>query len=670
MSLKLKVNEIVFFKKRNFISLACINELNKDQISVITEEGKQLNLQVDQIVYCSGVCSDKTANSSEIKLELRALRRQLDENKEKVDLKTIWDCVYDPQKSCGYNLQDIIELYTDKESSSLEKLQFVWALQRDEIYFKKQDGLIYLNTPSESEEIIKRKKETLRKDQEKEQALDWIKGAHDGTAEVNKEDIEKYSDYIELIKGYAVFIDKYERLKEAKALLNSVGIRDEIDALEFLINNGLWDKNEDPIFKRYGIKQTYPQKVINQSEKLVNKEVNYDKLLDITKLELISIDDENTTDIDDALSVEIMGDKTRVGVHISNVAAFIDEKDHLDNEALKRGETIYLAEGNISMFPSDLVTKLLTLSSKSTRKALSLFITFDPEFNISNYEFVQTKINVNKNISYNDANDNYLKTDQGSRLLAITNALRQKRVKNGAIILQLPTMKVELDGDKVKSLTKYSMTTDSHNVIAEFMILLNNLAAKYFAENKIPAVFRSQIESTSEEIKNLNRESEIFPVEVLRFLRPTKISTYAEPHKFLGIDAYVQISSPIRRYLDLVLQRQLVSCLNGTGPMYSNSALEKIYVRTEMAVKEKRTIEKSRERYWVLKYLLDNNIKEVAGFISSVRDRRVNVYIPEYLIDVALTPSADNQLEVGSAAKINITKIDLFRRKISASFID
>ncbi|NIX15074.1 MAG: RNB domain-containing ribonuclease [Candidatus Dadabacteria bacterium] len=432
MPLKLKVNEIVFFKKRNFISLASINELNNDQISVITEEGKQLNLQADQIVYCSGAFSQKTANSSEIKLELRALRRQLDENREKVDLKIIWDCMYDPEKSNAYKLQDILELYIDKDSSCLEKLQFVWALQRDEIYFKKQEGLIYLNTPSESEEIIRRKDEALRKEKEKEQALNWLKAVHEGSVEINKEDIEEYSDYIELIKGYAVFIDKYERLKEAKALLNAVGIRDEIDAIEFLIKSGLWDKNEDPIFKRYGIKQTYPQKVINQSEDLVNKEINYDRLLDITKLQLISIDDENTSDIDDALSVEIIGDKTRVGVHISNVAAFIYEKDYLDHEALKRGETIYLAEGNISMFPPELVSKLLTLSAKNIRKALSLFVTFDSEFNISNYEFVQTKINVNKNISYKEANDNYLKTDQGRRLLDITNALRQKRVKNGA----------------------------------------------------------------------------------------------------------------------------------------------------------------------------------------------------------------------------------------------
>jgi exoribonuclease-2 len=160
-----------------------------------------------------------------------------------------------------------------------------------------------------------------------------------------------------------------------------------------------------------------------------------------------------------------------------------------------------------------------------------------------------------------------LKSDQGNRLLEISRALRKKRIQNGAVILQLPTMKISVSEDTVTSVSKYSMTTDSHNAVAEFMILINNLAGRYFAENKIPAIFRSQIENTTEDINSLDRQSELFPVEVLKFLRPTKITTIAEPHKFLGIDAYIQISSPIRRYLDLVLQRQLISCLDGTGPV-------------------------------------------------------------------------------------------------------
>ena len=665
-----KLNEIIFYKKRNFISLGVMCEISGDKFTVITEEGKQLILDSEQIVYCSKIDSLKIGNSSEIKLELRSLRKELDTQRQSVDLKTAWECLYDPKTISGFKLNDILDLYFNDRSNYNKILLFVWAIQRDETYFKKQDDLIYLNSLEEIQTVIKRKEEAEKKASEKKAAIKWITDLIDGSIDLQDDDTNKFSKYLELIKGYAIYIDKYESLKEAKLLLNEVGIKDEIAALEFLINIGLWDKNEDPVFKRFAIKKTYSQKVISESSELICKDISYDRFLDITKLELFSIDDENTKDMDDALSVELLNDKTRIGVHISNVTSVIESSSYLDKEALKRGETIYLAEGNISMFPSEVVDKLLTLSEKNMRKAVSLFVTFDADFNISNYEFIQTKIKVKRNISYKEANESFLKSQQGKRLLEIAKVLREKRIKNGAVILQLPTMKISVDDDTVKSVSIYSMTTDAHNIIAEFMILLNNLAGRYFAENKIPAIFRSQIENTSEDINSLDRESDLFPTQVIKFLRPTKITTIAEPHKFLGIDAYVQISSPIRRYLDLVLQRQLVSCLNGTGPIYSNTALEKIYSQTEMAVKEKRLIEKSRERYWVLKYLSDNKISELQGIISLVRDKRVTVYIPEYLLDLPIALSSDSQLEVGNKAKLFINKIDLNRRKISASFIN
>jgi len=665
-----KLNEIIFYKKRNFISLGVVCEISGDKFTVITEEGKQLILDSEQIVYCSKIDSLKIGNSSEIKLELRSLRKELDTQRQSVDLKTAWECLYDPKTISEFKLNDILDLYFNDRSNYKKILLFVWAIQRDETYFKKQDDLIYLNSLEEIQTVIKRKEEAEKKASEKKAAIKWITDLIDGSIDLQDDDTNKFSKYLELIKGYAIYIDKYESLKEAKSLLSEVGIKDEIAALEFLINIGLWDKNEDPVFKRFAIKKTYSQKVISESSELICKDISYDRFLDITKLELFSIDDENTKDMDDALSVELLDDKTRIGVHISNVTSVIESSSYLDKEALKRGETIYLAEGNISMFPSEVVDKLLTLSEKNMRKAVSLFVTFDADFNISNYEFIQTKIKVKRNISYKEANESLLKSQQGKRLLEIAKVLREKRIKNGAIILQLPTMKISVDDDTVKSVSIYSMTTDAHNIIAEFMILLNNLAGRYFAENKIPAIFRSQIENTSEDINSLDRDNDLFPTQVIKFLRPTKITTIAEPHKFLGIDAYVQISSPIRRYLDLVLQRQLISCLDGTGPIYSNAALEKIYSQTEMAVKEKRLIEKSRERYWILKYLSDNKISELQGIISSVRDKRVTVYIPEYLLDLAIAVSSDDQLEVGNKAKILINKIDLNRRKVSISFIN
>lgn len=670
MKITPKKYEVVLFKKRNFASLGVVHNISGSVLEIINEEGKSLEIELDKIEYCSKIISDSSANKSEIKLYLRELRRDLEEKKQGLDLETIWECLYDPQTQKGLGLNEILDLYKSADSDSLADLLFVWAVQRDDTYFLKQDGLVYTNTPDNIQELIRKKEETEKRKLERKEALEWLKDINQGTVTPDKDSMQKYSTYLELIKGYAVYAGGYERIKEAKPLSIEIGLQDEIYALKFLIKAGLWDETQDPIFKRYGIKTTYPQKVQNEAEQLISKDMTYDRMLDITKLELISIDDETTKDIDDAISIEIMGENTRLGIHIANVAAVVENRSNLDKEALKRAETIYLSEGNVSMFPPELVEQLLSLNQKKVRKALSLFVTFDEQNHMTHYEFIQSKINVKRNISYSEANDEYLKTAEGKKLLDITTALRDERISRGAVILQLPTLKIKLDGDHVQSVSKYSMTTKSHNVIAECMILLNNLAGRYFAENKIPAIFRSQIENTSEEINSLDWDSELFPVQVIKYLRPTKISTEAETHRFLGIDAYVQISSPIRRYLDLVLQRQLVSCLEGTGPVYGYGALEKLYSQTEMGVKEKRLIEKSRERYWLLKYLSDNQIKELNGIVSVVRDRRINVYIPDYLLDLTLTPTNQSQLEVGSKVRVKITKIDLLRRKISACFAD
>ncbi len=108
--------------------------------------------------------------------------------------------------------------------------------------------------------VIKRKQEAEKKALERQRAVDWIKQIADGSADLRDEDINEHINYIELIKGYAVFADKYERIKEVKPLLNDTGISDEFAALEFIIKIGQWDESEDPIFKRFGIKENIPAK--------------------------------------------------------------------------------------------------------------------------------------------------------------------------------------------------------------------------------------------------------------------------------------------------------------------------------------------------------------------------------------------------------------------------
>lgn len=657
--------EIIIYKKKNFVSLGVVSKSSKERICVITEDGKELELDRSKIIFNTRMPCINYGNISDLKLELRKLRKELDEQRLSIDLKTLWDCINDNKNRVKYELKELIDYYMDNSKNYNLLTLFVWSIERDTVYFKKENGFYIPNDKTDVDIKLKQHEAEQIKKQVKANAVDWARKIIDNRLDVNSDDLDTHIYYIELVKGYVVYLDNYEKLKESKSFLSEIGIKDESEALEFLVKLGLWDKNDDPIFKRYGIKSNYPNKIIKETNELLNKELSLDKLIDITKLNVFSIDDDNTVDIDDAISIESLGEQTRLGIHISNVASIINDSSALDNDALKRGETIYLSEGNIHMFPQQLVSNLLTLKEKNIRRALSLFIIFDRDHNILSHEFLQTKINLKKNYSYKEANKFITNTDEGKMLVSITKSLRERRVNNGAIILQLPVLKIIRDESNNIVINKLLMNTDAHNVVAECMVLMNSLCADYFRNNEIPSIYRSQIDIISEDINELDKNNDLFPVEVVKYLKPTNIGINPEPHRFLGLERYVQITSPIRRYLDLVLQRQLISCLDGSGPVYSTGDLEKKYLKTELAIKEKKIIEKSREKYWLLRYFKEKELEQITGVISSIRNKRASAYFPDYLIELPFNIISDDQMEIGNGIDFYIEDIDLFKRKMS-----
>ena len=132
----------------------------------------------------------------------------------------------------------------------------------------------------------------------------------------------------------------------------------------------------------------------------------------------------------------------------------------------------------------------------------------------------------------------------------------------------------------------------------------------------------------------------------------------------LGLDVYVQITSPIRRYLDLVLQRQLCSFLDGSGLYYTIEELESIFHFVEFGVREKKMVEKSREKYWVFKHMRNLQGQDINGIISSVTDSGASVYLPDYLLEVPISLNPDMVLNDGEQLKLTVVKADPIRKKI------
>ena len=346
------------------------------------------------------------------------------------------------------------------------------------------------------------------------------------------------------------------------------------------------------------------------------------------------------------------------------MALYVQKWSSLDDEAARRGETIYLPEHTIHMFPDDFIKEKLSLIKGTTRKALSLLVSFDHDLNLKNYRFTNSKVKIRDNISYQDASAYFESDPAGNKIREIAMSLRSKREEAGAFIIQLPQLKISVTDDSNIEIRKHYMNTTAHRVIAEFMILMNRMAGKYLKDNHIPAIFRSQPEAISKDAWSHDETDPLFALHVVKYLRAPRVGLDPAPHKSLGIDVYAQATSPIRRYTDLIIQRQIVSTIQGDEPSYTEDELENLYPRIELGVRDKKMVERSREKYWVYKHLKSLEGKEIPGVISTLNDSRATVYLTDYLFEAPVFLGSRFNMDESKSINLVVQEVDPLRKKL------
>ncbi len=655
-----KLNEVVVFRKRSEASFGVLRGSLVEKISVFSEEGKEVEVDFGKLVLSTGIRLGGELTQSEKKLRLRGIRKELDEKRGSVDLKTLWECVSDNEKE--FTLNELFELYFGGDSGEAEDILLLfWAVEKDDLYFKRGGKGYIPRTAKEVEETLLRKEAERRRLVERKTAIKWAREIIEG-----REDEQEFNsaNYLELIKGYVIHLDKFERAAEARSFMSEVGIRDVEGAVEFLIKAGSWREDEDPLFKRLGLKEEFPKKVVEEARKIIEEQYADEGIEDLTSLETYAIDDETTEDVDDAISIWESPEGFMIGVHIANVGSLIPKWSLLDEEAGRRGETIYMPEGHVHILPPELIREKLSLFEGAPKLALSLLVLFDEKLRIKSYKFIKSKILVRKNLSYTEANDFLGKSPNGLKLIQIALGLRKKRIEQGAFALQLPDLKLRVTNNGEVEIKRINMNTNAHIVVSEFMILTNWLSGRFFKEKEIPAIYRSQPEPVSDDARLLDENDPLYPLKAIKFLKPSRIGLSFEPHLSLGLDVYVQITSPIRRYLDLVLQRQVLGELEGHGAPYAEEELERLYPQVEVGLREKKMIERARERYWLLKHLKGLEGKGITGIVSSLRDTSMSVYLSDYLLEIPVAYSSEMVFKEGDTVNLIVEYVDPLRRKV------
>ena len=659
------INELIAYRKRREPTLGVVLSVHPAKLSVLSEDGKRYSVEPKKVVLVTGITVSETLTDSEKKLEMRKWRRDLEEKRDSVDLETLWQCVVEEQETVSF--EEILDLYSGTEQVSMEqRLLLFWAVDKSTVYLTRAEGGYLVRSQEDVSKILHALELREEREQKTQAAVNWVRSVLGG--EVPSVVDENHSGFLELIERYVIDLDGYERAKEAKGFLYESGLKEVESAVEFLIKTGFWKKDDDPESKKIAFHFRHSQRALEEAEALFNVQDSFAGLTDRTDLEVFSIDSETTQDMDDAVSLETHGDRITLGVHISNVAHVVSRGCFLDQGARERAETVYFPEGRVDMFPRELVSKKLSLTAGDPRPALSLFATFKKEdFALIDYHFETTVIRVSKNLTYAEATEIFHRTQWGKSLVVLANSLRNGRVEKGAFIVQLPELKIRVEDQDGISISKDYMDSPAHNVVSECMILMNRLSGAFFDKNEIPALFRSQAQEIDPEAREIDPADVLFPVKVIKHLKPSFVTSKPEAHKSLGVTSYVQMTSPIRRYMDLLMQRQLISWLEEQKIYYSESELEDTNTRVSLATREIKNAQRSRHRYWLIRYLLEKDLKGATGYVSSKGYNGFNVYIPEFLIELALSNAGGRVFDIGSELSLSIWGADPLRRRIRVS---
>lgn len=441
--------------------------------------------------------------------------------------------------------------------------------------------------------------------------------------------------------------------------------------IEILGDKGAPGVDIEAIIHGMELPQGFPAEVHREADE-VPAEISEDEIVnrkDLRNLPMVTIDGEDAKDLDDAVSLEDLGDgKVRLGVHIADVSHYVKEDSALDKEALERATSIYLVDRVIPMLPRKLSNGICSLNPQVDRLTMSAFITYQLNpLKILEHEITPSIIKTNYRLTYSEVNEIFVNDNSEVKekykdfvpTLELMNQLREKlrkeRFDNGSINFDFPEVKVILDDQGIPIEIKKREHGQAEQLIEEFMIAANRIVSEDMSWREIPFIYRVHDQPDSDRLHDFNEfihdfgyhlkgtQNEVHPralQDLLRkvegkpeervintlLLRSMKQAIYTPTnigHFGLAIDYYSHFTSPIRRYPDLMIHRIINEVVSeGTLSKKRISELEKKLhqVSEHSSLQERSAMEAERDSVELkkLEFMKDKIGEEFDGIINGV----------------------------------------------------
>ena len=412
-------------------------------------------------------------------------------------------------------------------------------------------------------------------------------------------------------------------------------------AHDVLLKMHFWPVEKNPYPARFGHS-------LHSSKIDIPAPVLSGNIMDLSAVPAYAIDNADSTDPDDAVSF----DGTYLWIHIANPADTIAAGTQSDADACARGATLYTPEGASRMLGEKAVDYFaLGLSPRSY--ALSFRLLLDDNGDIADAEIYRTSLHVIR-ITYEQA-DEQKDSPELAPLFAAAEKNRRRRERAGAISIDFPEVFINLDEQSGKKIVRIEpvVRTAAADMIKEMMLLAGEAAARFAFKHDIPFQYISQ---EAPELPQKLPSGLAGEYKKRRAMRPRTVGTIPSMHAALGLAMYGQVTSPLRRYGDLVSHRQLLNFID-KKPLTEASELILQIAAGDEAARACMYASRSSRQHWTLVYLLQNPGWTGTAVIIDAIGKKARIFIPSLAYETDM--NMDTEPELNQSVRIKVRRIRL-----------
>jgi exoribonuclease-2 len=644
---------VAFFEQKKILLAVCL-EVKGNKLHLLTEENREMTLGPNRIVLASSQTLIPTLPRESLLETLRETGKHQEELTGACSIRELWELVWEERRE--FSLREFAELIFNPPVTFDQEMALFRALFEDRLYFKPKAALYEPREPEKVEEIalqIEREAEQARELEEGSQWLAKIWSGEPATPPSTKDEV------IRVLKEFALLGTEAPDQANARALLQAAQISSPHAPFELLVRMGVWGEDENLFLHRHQISQAFPGKVLSEADQILAQSSRgitpQPQDCDLTFLHPLTIDSEFTRDIDDGLSVQRMGNDLQVGIHITDVATYLNGFAEIFREAMARATSIYLPDQRIPMIPPTLSEGACSLIVGEKRRALSFLVRFDGEDRVLEYRIVPSIIQVERRLSYDQVDQLLEEMDEELTLLKrISERLGRRRTEMGAFFIPRPERVIRVNRDKEIILYKRDRESPSQKMVSEFMILANSLAALFLKEKEVPAIYRGQMEPR-EKVPPMEKFDALQAYRLRRIMNRVEVSTRPSRHAGLGAEAYLTLTSPIRRFYDLLVEHQILGVLRGTAVM-SQEQLEGIITQVGPILSRVGLVEELTEQYWIMRFLEKKIGSTTTAVILDRFPNRYHIHLEEYLLEVDMAAGPGREFVPGDQVLVRIEK--------------